>query len=301
MRMLVLLALAVALCASCADEPAPDTTPAGPAWLTHRPKNAHPYADETLARFGKLVESDGWRDAAWNAQGTLEVQHERTGLVFVLVPDGKFRMGSDDRAQAEKYASGLEQEKPVHEVAVHAFLLSRTECQKSAWEKVGTSEPLFTATDDPMPAVDGLFRDECQEWCRRAGLRLPTEKEWEYACRAGSTGRWCFGDDESLLRDYAWYRDNLDAEAMFVGLKRPNAWGFFDMHGNAGEWCSDDFHLYPGSPPIQRAPDLPQFPVWRGGHSGSPAWFTRSAFRDGEHPRHKFGKHGFRPAADLPE
>ena len=248
MRTLLLLATIVLVGAACSDEPGQDaTTPTGPAWLTQRPENAMAYADATLARFGRLVEGDGWRDPAWNAQGTLEVQHEVTGLRFVLVPEGAFLMGSEEPGQADRehYGSGLEQEKPVHEVAVHAILLSQTECHRSAWKRVGGSQPLFGMADGPVHAVGGLPRDVCREWCRRAGLRLPTEEEWEYGCRAGSTGRWCFGDDEALLKDYAYYNDNFVEWSMPVGQKRPNAWGLFDMYGNAGEWCSDDFHLSP--------------------------------------------------------
>ncbi len=95
MRTLLLLALAVGIGGACSDEPAPkDAQPAGPTWLTARPENAMAYADGTLARFRRLVEGEGWRGAVWNVQGTLEAVHEKTGLVFVLVPAGAFDMGS---------------------------------------------------------------------------------------------------------------------------------------------------------------------------------------------------------------
>ncbi len=100
LTVLALLAMTAVLFVACSDEPVPDSTPAepaqrdttqpGPTWLTSRPDNAYAYAAETLVRFRKLVDGDTWRDAAWNAQGTLEAHHRKTGLTFVLIPAGSF-------------------------------------------------------------------------------------------------------------------------------------------------------------------------------------------------------------------
>ncbi len=179
MRIVLLLALVVLLGAACSDDPAPEATPpADLAWLTQRPENAHPYADETVAWFGNLVRGAGWRDAAWNVRGTLEAVHVKTGLTFVLIPAGEFLMGSPE---AEK---GREPDERQHRVTVPAFLLCKTECTQRAWDAVGGEDDRWwKGLDLPIQMVTWM---SVSAWCRKAGLRLPSEAEWEYACRAGT-------------------------------------------------------------------------------------------------------------------
>jgi sulfatase modifying factor 1 len=137
----------------------------------------------------------------------------------------------------------------------------------------------------PCYSISGRFAPDSTagsvEWDRVAdGYRLPTEAEWEYACRAGTSTKWSHGDDESVLGDYAWYRDNSNEMTHPVGRKRPNPWGLFDMHGNVGEWCYDAPIDYSskgernpmGDPTSNRR-------VLRGGTATAPADSLRSAAR----------------------
>ena len=145
----------------------------------------------------------------------------------------------------------------------------------------------------PDAPVEMVSWDDAQEFCRKlselaeekeAGrrYRLPTEAEWEYACRAGSAEKYCYGDDESRLGDYAWYRKNSDGKTHQVGQKKPNAWGLYDMHGNVWEWCADwyDREYYANSPTDDpTGPSEGSFRVFRG---GGPLWgagVCRSACR----------------------
>jgi formylglycine-generating enzyme required for sulfatase activity len=133
-------------------------------------------------------------------------------------------------------------------------------------------------------------------------FRLPTEAEWEYACRADSTTRFCFGDDEAELGIYAWYQANSEHTTHPVGQKEPNAWGLYDMHGNVWEWVEDDWHYsYQGAPKNGSAwVDRPRhsFRVLRGGSWNSVAWGIRAAGRGWVGPGDRGGLIGFRLARD---
>ena len=142
-----------------------------------------------------------------------------------------------------------------------------------------------------------------REWCRRNGLRLPSEAEWEYACRAGNTGPFSFGDGDGPLGEYAWYDGNSGRQTHPVGQKKPNAWGLYDMHGNLWEWCQDawaaNYDAAPGDGSAREAESAP-IRVHRGGSwLGSPP-LCRSACRRGLAPGIGFADLGFRPAASFP-
>ena len=137
-------------------------------------------------------------------------------------------------------------------------------------------------------------------------VRLPSEAEWENACRAGSFTEFCFGDDELRLRRVRVVRRELRGRAHAVGTKRANAWGLHDLHGNVWEWCEDTYHKdYTGAPEDARAwteggevwePGASPIRVYRGGGWARPAVCCRSAFRVGSGPSDRGGDLGFRPA-----
>ena len=127
--------------------------------------------------------------------------------------------------------------------------------------------------------------------------RLPTEAEWEYAARAGSTARFSYGDDPGYtkLKDYAWYDSNSSSTTHPVGQKLANAWGLYDMAGNVWEWCLDWYGKYPGGNVTDpRGPASGSPRVFRGGSWDSVAWHCRSAIRYGGDPGGRYGIFGFR-------
>ena len=162
---------------------------------------------------------------------------EIRGIEFVYIPPGEFLMGSPE-------SGAMSDERPQHLVRItQGFYLGKYPVTQAQYECVMGKDPsVFKGPDRP---VEWLTQREAVAFCDRLGMcasgevRLPTEAEWEYACRAGTQTRYYFGDDDGQLGDYAWYRENADQQTHPVGQKKPNAWGLYDMLGNVCEWCLD--------------------------------------------------------------
>ena len=229
-------------------------------------------------------------------KGIAEVPEQRTtdsGIEMVVIPGGWFEMGS---------AKGQSDESPVHRVWISAFWMDRHEVVQEEFKKYELPDPShFKGPSQPLEQVnwtdaalycndrsmaEGLqpCYDE-QTWeCNfdANGYRLPTEAEWEYACRAGTSTHYSFGNDPRMLKDYAWFAENTSSTTHPVARKKPNPWGLFDMHGNVAEWCNDRYaeDYYSKSP--DRDPKGPADGtdrVIRGGAWNSSAESCRSAYR----------------------
>ncbi|MDP6506998.1 MAG: formylglycine-generating enzyme family protein, partial [Planctomycetota bacterium] len=214
------------------------------------------------------------------------------GMEMVLIPAGEFQMGSNE----------FDAEKPIHTVKItKPFHMSSTEVTQAQYEAVmGKNPSSFKGKDLP---VETISWEEAVEFCKKLSwkekksYRLPTEAEWEYACRSGTKTKFSFGDSENNLGDYAWYWQNSDRKTHPVGEKKSNAWGLFDMHGNVWEWCSDRYGEYPsGTVTDPTGHNTDRFRVIRGGGWCNSSRACRSAIRARCRPAFRFGFLGFRVA-----
>ena len=213
-------------------------------------------------------------------------QGKSIGMKFTLIPAGEFNMGSEES----------EDEKPVHKVKINnPFYLGSYPVTQREWKAVvGDNNNPSDFKGDNLP-VEEVSWDDVQKFIKKLNekegtdkYRLPSEAEWEYACRAGNTTRYSFGDDDTNLGDYAWYDDNSEGKTHPVGQKEPNSWGLYDMHGNVWEWVQDMWHvnyddaLTDGSAwEVGDGADR----VFRGGSWFNFARLCRSAFRSLPLPR----------------
>ncbi|MGO8689931.1 MAG: SUMF1/EgtB/PvdO family nonheme iron enzyme [Thermoguttaceae bacterium] len=218
-------------------------------------------------------------------------------LELVRIPAGEFLMGSP---KSDNNALG--DEKPQHRVQItRPFYLGKYLVTQEQWQAVMGSNP--SGFKGPKNPVENVSWDDCQEFlgklrkkfgAGRGKFQLPTEAQWEYACRAGSTTRWCCGDSEAALGDYAWYNKNAKSRTHPVGEKKPNAWGLYDMHGNVWEWCQDLYGGdYYGSSPTKDPAGPTQgaygsYRVDRGGSWDLDAKDCRSANRSGDTPDSRY-------------
>jgi formylglycine-generating enzyme required for sulfatase activity len=243
------------------------------------------------------------------------------GMTFVLIEPGTFVMGSPKN---EERRGGDEEQHQV--MLTKPYYLQTTQVTQGQWKKLMGNNPSYykgCSDDCPVESVSWhdiqAFINKLNEKEETNKYRLPTEAEWEYACRAGSMTAYHFGDYEDNfedyarqaesmaayyfgyyeddLEDYAWYGDNSNNKTHPVSLKKPNAWGLYDMHGNVWEWCEDHYGSYPANSvtdPI--GPSSGKYRVLRGGSCGNYAWFLRSASRRWDTPDRRYNSFGFRVA-----
>ncbi|MCX7050179.1 MAG: SUMF1/EgtB/PvdO family nonheme iron enzyme [Candidatus Sumerlaeota bacterium] len=207
---------------------------------------------------------------------------------LIPIKPGSFLMGSNYN----------DSEGPVHTVTLDFFWLGETEVTQAQYEVImGKNPSHFKGADKP---VENVPWDDAMDFCKKLSAKtgrtyaLPTEAQWEYACRAGSSSKYCFGDSESQLGDYAWYSDQ---QTHPVKQKKPNAWGLYDMHGNVSEWCSDWFGVY--SADKQANPvgaNYGPFHVNRGGSCSTGKTGCRATERNRVYPLQRGDFLGFRVA-----
>lgn len=210
------------------------------------------------------------------------------GIKLVFIPAGEFQMGSEN---------GDSEQKPVHRVQItEPFWMGKYEVTQAQWEAVMGRNPSNFRGCSQCP-IDQVSWNDCQDFIRKLNAkgdgntyRLPTEAEWEYACRAGTTG-----DFAGSLETMGWYGENSGNKPHPVGKKQANAWGLYDMHGNVCEWCQDWFEKYPSNIVTNpTGPSTGSGRIRRGGGWGNTAEYCRSATRLSDSPGARGSNLGFR-------
>ena len=226
---------------------------------------------------------------------TLELGNDAK-MDFVLIPAGTFMLGAEDSKADEK---------PVTKVTItQPFYFGKYEVTQAQWQAVMGSNPsYYKGTNLPVEQVSWNaaqgFLTNLNERMSGYRFRLPSEAEWEYACRAGTTTQYSFGDGNTALPEYGWFTGNGERKTHPVGEKKPNPWGLYDIHGNVWEWCQDWYAPYPGGEVTDpTGPTTGTTIVMRGGswsHGSRDLW---SSFRFGRFNRDfPFRSVGFRVVA----
>ena len=242
-----------------------------------------------------MVFSQGSSAKSWASSNTYK---NSIGMEFILIPAGSFTMGT-----SRNFKNAEVDQLPRHKVTItEPFYLGKYEVTQEQWVAVmGTNPSHFKGARRPVENVSWYdvkqFIKKLNEMEKTEKYRLPTEAEWEYAARAGGKRSYCFGDNLGDLDLCMWFYTNSNAKTHDVGELKPSIWGFYDMHGNVWEWCSDwyGFDYYSKSP--EKDPQGPgggTLKIERGGGWDSLPYACRSAYRNGLFPHQKNSALGFR-------
>ncbi len=213
-----------------------------------------------------------------------EYLHHQTNMEFVQIPEGTFMMGCDE----------YQNESPIHRVTLSPFLMSKILVSQFVWQKIMGNNPSFFKKDDNCP-VEQISWDDAQEFCKKTKLQLPTEAQWEYACRAGTVSKWYHGNDVNELEKYAWYAKNSHDQTHLLAQKKSNPFGLYDITGNICEWCEDWYGRYNAEEIIDpRGPESGLYKVFRGGSWCSGAGVCRSTNRIWDGPSIRSNSIGIR-------
>ena len=256
-----------------------------------------------VAPFGEAEAKRHQADWASYLKAPVEITNS-IGMKLVLIPPGEFVMGDPD--------AGKDHRAVLHPVQLtQPFYLGMYELTQAEYQAVMKTNPSEYRGDLTSP-VEQVSWPDAAEFCRQLSAlpdeqaggrvyRLPSEAEWEYACRAGTTTRFCSGDTEESLTDYAWLGAKFGGvlHPHPVGQKRPNSFGLHDMHGNVWEWCNDWEAPYPAKLCMDpRGPEIGQKRTLRGGCFFLTA--RGSGSRNQESPQWLLNNLGFRVVCDLP-
>ena len=223
---------------------------------------------------------------------------------MVLIKKGSFLMGEGANRKKVTIENDFYIGKYPVTIAEYMHFVNDTKKHYPIWLEEGSKYNIETGTDNyykkmknltnPNAPIVGISWHDAKAYCewlskkRKEEFRVPTEVEWEYACRAGTTTKWSFGYNKKELEKYAWYDENSDGTIHEVGKKKPNPWGLYDMHGNVWEWCED------------WDDKDKKYKVLRGGSWGNGVLWTRSADRRRFDPFNRFNSVGFRLLKTLP-
>jgi formylglycine-generating enzyme required for sulfatase activity len=272
---------------------------AGPAWAT-----VLEWAPDPAVIYDSNLRAD---IAATNLPW--RVRDNGTGIEMVLIPPGMYQRGCTPSDQYSCWSG----ESPVHQVTLtQAFYLGRTEVTQAQWvATMGNNPSSFQSASSAVPAsevpnrpVERVSWNDIQPFCTATGMRLPTEAEWEYAYRAGTTTAfhgWPANpngtNDDSQLGTIAWFGSNSGSQTRPVGGKAANGFGLFDVSGNVWEWCQDWYGSYTSGPQTNpTGPATGSGRVLRGGHWYSSSNYCRASSRGGNTPVSRFLYVGFRVA-----